>query len=75
MCDCLTAHCILASGDFARGGRCSTDMEMVCFSGAITLWIAGESHNEPEPEPTEPVAELGGVQVSPSASDFGRGRY
>ena len=65
------AHCILARGDLARGGRCSADTDSVCFSGAITLWIVGESHSEPEPaEPgaEEPVAEFGGVHASPPPS-------
>ena len=39
-------------------------MDSVCFSGAITRWIAGESHSDDEPPPggPEPVAELGGVE-------------
>ena len=62
------AHCILASGDLARGGRCSADTDRVCFSGAITFWIVGESHNEPELTGVEPAAELGGVSQLPSAT-------
>ena len=68
------AHCIRASGDLARGGRCSADMDSVCFSGAITRWIAGESHSDDEPPPPgpppgpEPVAELGGVEHASTTS-------
>ena len=64
------AHCIRASGDLARGGRCSADMDSVCFSGAITRWIAGESHSDDEPPPPGPgpVAELGGVEHASTPS-------
>ena len=46
-------------------------MDSVCFSGAITRWIAGESHSDDEPPPPpgpEPVAELGGVEHASTTS-------
>ena len=59
------AHCILARGDLARGGRCSADTDSVCFSGAITLCMVGESSTEAQPELPDPVAVLGGVPSLP----------